>query len=172
MPDADFTDRDFVPQAQLYGSFARVFNDSGEEFFPGKVSWSETDLVQATARQPNARAWYVLDDAALEQTVRGRSVAEIAAAAPTRVAPSELPFPAPPGTRVAVRVSPGITHTIGGIRVDVNARVLDARDEPVDGLFAAGADVGGISTGGYASGLAAAVVLGRVAAEAALRYAA
>ena len=36
---------------------------------------------------------------------------------------------------------------------------------PIAGLFAAGADVGGISTGGYASGLAAALVLGHVAAE-------
>ena len=32
-------------------------------------------------------------------------------------------------------------------------------------LYAAGADVGGISTGGYASGLAAALVLGLTAAE-------
>jgi hypothetical protein len=38
----------------------------------------------------------------------------------------------------------------------------------VPDLFAAGADAGGISAGGYASGLAAAVVLGRVAAETAL----
>ena len=40
--------------------------------------------------------------------------------------------------------------------------------EPIDGLFAAGADAGGISTGGYASGLASALVLGRTAAETAL----
>jgi succinate dehydrogenase/fumarate reductase flavoprotein subunit len=57
-------------------------------------------------------------------------------------------------------VKPGITHTIGGLRVDERAQV-------VPGLFAAGADVGGISTGGYASGLAAALVLGRIAAESA-----
>jgi succinate dehydrogenase/fumarate reductase flavoprotein subunit len=64
---------------------------------------------------------------------------------------------------VAVRVKPGITHTIGGLRIDDRARVAGA-----DGLFAAGADVGGISTGGYASGLAAALVFGRIAAESAL----
>ena len=162
MPDADFAQREYVPLAQLYGRYARVFNDHGGEFFEGDVSWSENDLVQATARQPNARAWYVLDDAALEERVRGRSVADMVAAAPTRVDPSELPFAAPSGARVAVRVRPGITHTIGGLRVDDQARVIGA-----DGLFAAGADVGGISTGGYASGLAAALVLGRIAAESA-----
>jgi len=43
--------------------------------------------------------------------------------------------------------------------------VLDGEGAPLDGLYAAGADIGGISTGGYASGLAAALVLGRTAAE-------
>jgi succinate dehydrogenase/fumarate reductase flavoprotein subunit len=38
----------------------------------------------------------------------------------------------------------------------------------VEGLYAAGADVGGISGGGYSSGLAAALVFGRIAAETAL----
>ena len=37
-----------------------------------------------------------------------------------------------------------------------------------EGLFAAGVDAGGIATGGYASGLAQALVLGLVAAEAAV----
>jgi succinate dehydrogenase/fumarate reductase flavoprotein subunit len=159
MPDADFTEQQFVPLAQLYGRVARVVNDHGEEFFEGEVSWSENDLVQATARQPGARAWYLLDDRALEDT----AVAEKVAAAATRTEPSQLPFPVPPGTRVAVRVKPGITHTIGGLRIDERAHVVGA-----DGLFAAGADAGGISTGGYASGLAAALVFGRRAAESAL----
>jgi succinate dehydrogenase/fumarate reductase flavoprotein subunit len=163
MPDADFTEEQFVPLAQLYGRFARVYNDRGEEFFEGEVSWSENDLVQATARQPGARAWYVLDDSALAVGVRDRTVADMVALAPTKVDLSELPFAAPPGAKVAVRVRPGITHTIGGLRVDERAQVVGA-----DGLFAAGADVGGISTGGYASGLAAALVFARIAAESAL----
>jgi FAD binding domain len=163
MPDSDFGEEEFVPLAQLYGRFARVYNDRGEEFFEGEVSWSENDLVQATARQPGARAWYALDAPALDERVRDRTVADMVALAPTKVDPSELPFPAPPGAKVVVRVRPGITHTIGGLRIDERARVIGA-----DGLFAAGADVGGISTGGYASGLAAALVFGRIAAESAL----
>jgi succinate dehydrogenase/fumarate reductase flavoprotein subunit len=163
MPDADFSEADFVPAAQLYGRYAHVYNDRGEEFFGSAVSWSENDLVQATAKQPGAKAWYVLDDSALEQPVGDRTVAEVVALAPTRMNPSELPFPVTSGARVAVRVSPGITHTIGGLRIDVRARVVGS-----NGLHAAGADVGGISTGGYASGLAAALVFGRIAAESAL----
>ena len=159
MPDADFSEEQFVPLAQLYGRVARVFNERGEEFFEGEVSWSENDLVQATARQPGARAWYVLDDEALSDP----AVVDRVSAAPTRVDAAELPFQAPPGARVAVRVKPGITHTIGGVRIDERARIVGT-----DGLLAAGADAGGISTGGYASGLAAALVFGRIAAETAV----
>jgi fumarate reductase flavoprotein subunit len=167
MPDMDFTEADFVPQAQLYGRYARVYNDAGEEFFPGDVSWSENDLAQATARQPNARAWYVLDAEALGRRVRDRTVAEMVAVAPTAVDPAELPFQVPTDARVAVRVSPGITHTIGGLRIDDRARVVREDGRPIEALYAAGADAGGISTGGYASGLAAALVFGRLAAESA-----
>jgi fumarate reductase flavoprotein subunit len=169
MADVDFDEEGFVSLAQVYGRFARIFNECGEEFFDHTaVSWSELDLVQATARQPGARAWYVLDDKALDERVRYGTVRDLVAAAPTRTDPAELPFEAPAGTVAAVRVAAAITHTIGGLRVDEQARVLNEQDEPIDGLLAAGADVGGISTGGYASGLASALVLGRQAAETAL----
>jgi hypothetical protein len=46
------------------------------------------------------------------------------------------------------------------LRIDEQARVVGA-----DGFFAGGADVGGISRGGYASGLAAALEFGHVSAE-------
>jgi succinate dehydrogenase/fumarate reductase flavoprotein subunit len=165
MADVDFGEAEFVPLAQLYGRYATVVNERGEQFFDRPVSWSENDLVQATARQPGAKAWYLLDDAALAESVRDRTVGEIASASPTATAPEELPFEAPPGTKLAVRVSPGITHTIGGLRVDARACVLNSSGSPLPDLYAAGADVGGISTGGYASGLAAALVFGRIAAE-------
>jgi succinate dehydrogenase/fumarate reductase flavoprotein subunit len=43
--------------------------------------------------------------------------------------------------------------------------VLHEDGTAIEGLYAAGADAGGISTGGYSSGLAAALVFGRIAAE-------
>ncbi len=58
-----------------------------------------------------------------------------------------------------------MTHTLGGLRIDTRARVLDERGTPIDGLYAAGVDAGGVATGGYASGLAQALVLGLAAAE-------
>lgn len=71
---------------------------------------------------------------------------------------------------VAVEVAPTITHTIGGLAVDAGCRVLRRTDErPIPGLYAAGVEVGGVSTGGYTSGLASALVLGTTAAESAVK---
>jgi succinate dehydrogenase/fumarate reductase flavoprotein subunit len=53
-----------------------------------------------------------------------------------------------------------VTHTIGGLHVDEQARVTG-----VEGLWAAGVDAGGVATGGYSSGLAQALVLGLAAAD-------
>jgi succinate dehydrogenase/fumarate reductase flavoprotein subunit len=136
----------FVAASQLYGRFARRVNDLGEEFFPGEVSWSENDLAQAIADQPGGRAWYELDADALARP----EVAE------------KLPYtqetePLPDGG-LRVRVYAAVTHTYGGVKVDTRARAAD-------GVWVAGVDAGGVSNGGYASGLSQALVLGLVAAE-------
>jgi fumarate reductase flavoprotein subunit len=136
----------FVSASQLYGRFARRVNDLGEEFFPGEPSWSENDLAQAIAAQPGGRAWYELDPAALSQ----REVAER-----LRYAQETEQLP---GGVLRVRVYGAVTHTYGGVKIDDRARAAD-------GMWVAGADAGGISNGGYASGLAQALVLGLVAAE-------
>jgi succinate dehydrogenase/fumarate reductase flavoprotein subunit len=168
-PPAHVPEERFVELAQLYGSYALVLNENGDEFAPDPVSWSETDLVQAIAHQPGGRAWYVVDEPTLEVSVRGRSVAEMIAAARdaggTVLPAEELGFDLPGSYREAVHVAAGITHTIGGLRTDERARVLREDGSAIDGLYAAGADAGGISAGGYASGLAAALVVGRIAAE-------
>jgi succinate dehydrogenase/fumarate reductase flavoprotein subunit len=159
-PPARITEPDFVPLAQLYGRFARIVDELGEQFFEGPPAWSENDLVQAIARQPNGRAWFELEPEALADPDVARRVEAARAAGGTVIHRHG---------RVAVHVAAAVTHTIGGLRIDERARLLDADGTPLPGLYAAGADVGGISTGGYASGLAAALVFGRIAAEEALR---
>ena len=179
---AEVGEEQFVSAAQLYGAHALVVDDLGREFFPREPSWSETDLVQAIARLPGGAAWYVVDARALRLPVRERTVAELveqARAAGGDVRPAEeLPFELPESPKLAeppflaVRVRAGVTHTIGGLRIDEHAHVLRADGSAIEDLYAAGADVGGIFTGGYGSGLAAALVFGRIAAESALRPAA
>jgi succinate dehydrogenase/fumarate reductase flavoprotein subunit len=146
---------DFVPLAQVYARHAVVENARGERY--EARTWSEVDVAQWTARQPGARAWYVVPDEALGEPVRERTVGDVIEAARSAGAPVERLEGA---TRVEVVAA--ITTTLGGIRVDERGRASD-------GLWAAGADVGGISTGGWSSALASALVLGRIAAEDALK---
>jgi fumarate reductase flavoprotein subunit len=168
-PPAAVPEERFVELAQLYGRHALVLDDEGREFAPDPISWSETDLVQAIAGRPNASAWYLVDEEALHVEIRGSTVREMVEAARAAggevLLPNELGVELPAVYRYAVHVVAGITHTIGGLRIDPQARVLGADGAPIDGLYAAGADAGGISTGGYASGLASALVFGRIAAE-------
>jgi fumarate reductase flavoprotein subunit len=145
---------DFVPLAQVYAGHAAVENARGERF--EARHWADVDVVQWTARQPEARAWYVVPDRALGERVRERTVGEVVETARRAGAPVER---REGSTRIEVVA--GITSTLGGIAVDTRARAAE-------GLWAAGADVGGISTGGWSSALASALVLGRVAAEDAL----
>jgi len=168
-PPAAVPEDRFVDLAQLYGRHALVLDDAGHEFAPEPISWSETDLVQAIAHRPNASAWYLVDEDALEVEIRGRTVRDMVEAARAAggevLLPNELGVELPAAYTYAVHVVAGITYTIGGVRIDSQARVLRAEGTPIEGLYAAGADAGGIATGGYASGLASALVFGRIAAE-------
>ena len=157
-PPARIAEHDYVRLSQLYGRFAEVVSEMGGECFEGEPSWSETDLVQSIARWPGGRAWYRVHEDRLGERVRERTVGEIIDAARSAGA---VVRDEPPLTSVLVQAS--VTQTLGGLQIDEGARVVGA-----DGLYAAGADVGGISTGGYSSGLAAALVFGRIAAEEAL----
>jgi fumarate reductase flavoprotein subunit len=149
---------EFVPLSQLYGQFAEVVSEDGTQRFEGEVWWSETNLVQAIARWPGGRAWYRVHVDRLSERVRERTVADMIeqARAAGAVVREEPPY-------TSVLVQAAVTQTLAGIRIDAQARVVGAK-----GLYAAGADAGGIATGGYSSGLAAALVFGRIAAEEAL----
>ncbi|MGH3006017.1 MAG: FAD-dependent oxidoreductase [Gaiellaceae bacterium] len=144
----------FVELAQVYARHATVENLDGERYEPR--TWSEIDVVQWTARQPGARARYLVPDEALDEPVRDRTVRGVIAAAERAGAPVERHEGV-----TAVEVVAGITTTLGGVRIDPRARAAD-------GLYVAGADAGGISTGGWSSALASALVLGKIAAEEAL----
>lgn len=61
----------------------------------------------------------------------------------------------------ALIVQPSITFTFGGLPVAAGCEVVDYDSRAIPGLFAAGADVGGISNYGYAGGLAPGYITGR-----------
>jgi succinate dehydrogenase/fumarate reductase flavoprotein subunit len=159
---AEIAEEDFVRLTQLYGRFATITSKDGSERFDGEPSWSDVDLVQRIADWPGGVAWYAVARSDLEQRVRERTVGEMIEAAREAGAPVH-----DDGDRVRVLVRASVTQTIGGIRIDKQTRVLDSEGRPIDGLYAAGVDAGGWATGGYASGLGAALVFGKIAAESA-----
>jgi succinate dehydrogenase/fumarate reductase flavoprotein subunit len=138
-PPARIREEDFVALAQLYGREAQVLTDDGRDVTPPAVAWHENDLAQRIG----SSAWYVVE--------RTNERIEAARAAGATVLTRD-------DGRLAVHVTAGVTHTIGGVRIDTKAQALD-------GIYVAGVDAGGVATGGYASGLAQALVLGLVAAE-------
>jgi succinate dehydrogenase/fumarate reductase flavoprotein subunit len=155
-PPAQLDSRGFVPLGQLYARFATVENADGERY--EVRSWSEIDVAQWTARQPRARAWYHVRDEMLGERVRDHTVGDMIEAA--RLAGG--PVKRADGV-TTVEVVAGMTTTIGGLLAGPDCRIAD-------GLYACGADVGGVSTGGYSSGLGAALVFGRIAAASALGF--
>lgn len=87
-------------------------------------------------------------------------------------------IPVSPGARApqtgpfhALMVQPSITFTFGGVPISPAGQALDADGRAVPGLFAAGADIGGLSNVGYAGGLAPALITGRWAGGSAAEYA-
>ena len=154
----EFPESGFRPLAQLYARHARVEDLDGERF-EGELSWHEVEVVQWMAQRPQARARFRVSDDRLEERVRDRSVRDMIDAAKAVGGRVERE-----GPDIVVDVVAGITSTLGGLRIDADARCAD-------GLFAAGTDAGGLHTGGYASGLAAGIVFGRIAADSALEVA-
>ena len=153
-PPARVEPADFVRLSQLYARHAEVTNERGERY--ASATWSEIDTAQWMARQPRARAWFKVQRGVLGETVRERTVGEMVDAAEEAGAPVRRE-----PEHVTVETVAGITTTLGGLKIDRAAWAAP-------GVFACGADAGGIATGGYASGLAAALVFGRTAARAAL----
>ena len=74
----------------------------------------------------------------------------------------------------AVKVTAGVHHTMGGLKINANTEVLNEKGEVIPGLFAAGEVTGGVHGANRLGGNAVAdfTVFGRIAGAAASAYAA
>lgn len=73
----------------------------------------------------------------------------------------------------AIKLSPGVHHTMGGIKINSNAEVINTAGEVIKGLYAAGEVTGGIHGGNRLGGNAVAdiITFGRIAGEQAAKFA-
>ena len=130
----------------------------------------ETGSLQELARALNNR-WHIP-----AQTFQ-KTMAEYATACATGNGQTlSIPktgglFPLNTPPYYAIRTLPGITFTYGGAKVNPKAQVLDKNDRPIPGLYAAGADCGGIYTRGYTGGQCMGLAYGLIAGEGAAQHA-
>ncbi|MCS3424423.1 fumarate reductase flavoprotein subunit [Rahnella sp. BIGb0603] len=77
------------------------------------------------------------------------------------------------GPFYAIRIAPGVHHTMGGVTINTDTCVLDAQKQVLSGAFAAGEVVGGIHGGNRIGGNAVAdiIIFGILAGQNAAKYA-
>jgi fumarate reductase flavoprotein subunit len=77
----------------------------------------------------------------------------------------EMPRPLNQPPYYAIEVEPVLHHTMGGIKINSNAEVVDRNGKTIDGLYAAGEVTGGVHGGNRLGGNAVAdiIVYGRIA---------
>ena len=68
-------------------------------------------------------------------------------------AASDMPRAIATAPYYAIEVGPAIHHTMGGIKINTNAEILDTSDKVVPGLYAAGEVTGGVHGGNRLGGL-------------------
>ena len=73
----------------------------------------------------------------------------------------------------AIKIAPGIHHTMGGIKINTRAEVIDTDGNVIPGLFAAGETTGGVHGGNRVGGNAVCdfIVFGRIAGQSASDFA-
>ena len=62
----------------------------------------------------------------------------------------------------AIKIAPGIHHTMGGLKINTETEVLDTNGTAIPGLYAAGETTGGVHGGNAVCDF---VVFGRIAGK-------
>ena len=182
---------DFLPLTQYHSRECVLVNREGSRFTCEK--WGDEVSNQALLREPGSRGLLLCDErirrehavgppyphgqevdrfelaaaagASLTSVGTLEELADLSGAGAAMLAErglSEPPF-------WALEVQPTLTFTFGGLAADAGGQVRDEHGRPIPGLFAAGADVGGLQDTGYVGGLVLGLVFGPLAADAALK---
>ena len=155
---------------------------------PGGYAWLIVDQAMADASNviqgyikhgfavegadyPALAAALELDPAALEESMNRWNEAVANKSDPDF---NRTSFASPLSTApyYAIKVMPGIHHTMGGLKINTEAAVLNESGTPIPGLFAAGEVTGGVHGANRLGGNAVAdfTVFGRIAGQSAAAY--
>ena len=176
----DMAGRDVVSQAELKqpGSYAYIIFDQGlvdevaltKKFIDGGYTLTgETyeELAQAMGLEGDAIANFVETMENWNAFVEAGEDKDFGRSAVSMIDISTAPY-------YAIKIAPGIHHTMGGIKINTEAQVINTEGEIITGLFAAGETTGGIHGGNRVGGNAVCdfIVFGRIAGSSAAEYAA
>ena len=154
---------------------------------PGRFAWVFWD--DATRKSAKLMDSYI----SMGLAVKGNTVAEIAkamnvpaaeleatlkayaagkAAGKDAFGRADMPQAMQTAPFFAVKVQPAVHHTMGGVKIDTKAEVLNPAGHTIPGLFAAGEVTGGVHGGNRLGGNAQAdiVTFGRIAGQSADAY--
>ncbi len=175
----DMAGRDVVSQAELKqpGAYAFIVFDQGlvdevaltHKFIDGGYAVSgETyeELAQAMGLEGDAIANFAETMENWNAFVEAGEDKDFGRSAVSMIDISTAPY-------YAIKIAPGIHHTMGGIKIDTQAQVIDTEGNVIPGLFAAGETTGGIHGGNRVGGNAVCdfIVFGRIAGASAAAYA-
>ena len=170
----DLATRDAVSQAELKqpDAFAYIVYDSqfAEEKLYQKYVTSGITVTGETLEEL-AAAMAVPEEAFVETVTKWNDACENGNDEFGRnnglVSLTEAPF-------YAIKIAPGIHHTMGGLKINTETEVLDTDGNAIPGLFACGETTGGVHGGNRIGGNAVCdfVVFGRIAGSNAAAYAA
>lgn len=90
----------------------------------------------------------------------------------TDFARPNLPRALNEGNYYAIEVTPGVHHTMGGIKIDSKAEIMNAKQQVIPGLYGAGEVTGGLHGANRLGGNAISdiITFGKVAGEEAAKY--
>ena len=175
----DMAGRDVVSQAELKqpGAYAYIVFDQGlvdevaltKKFIDGGYALTgETyeELAQAMGLEGDAVANFVETMENWNAYVEAGEDKDFGRSAVSMIDISTAPY-------YAIKIAPGIHHTMGGIKINSNAEVIDTAGNVIPGLFAAGETTGGIHGGNRVGGNAVCdfIVFGRIAGKSAATFA-
>lgn len=136
------------------------------EGYAKKGLLTQADTVEALAEKLGIPA------ADLKATMTGYAKIQASGNDPLGRKANEMPRPLTKGPFYAVEVGPAIHHTMGGVKINTNAQVLDEGNNPIPGLYAAGEVTGGVHGGNRLGGNAVAdiCIYGKIAGEQAVEF--
>ena len=176
----DLSTRDAVSAAELEqtGGYAYIIfdqnlvdqNKSAKEYISkGMTSTGETyaELAQNMGLEGDAVAAFEQTMATWNAAVASGEDAEFGRNNGMDADLSTAPY-------YAIKIAPGIHHTMGGIKINTATEVLDTEGNVIPGLYAAGETTGGVHGGNRIGGNAVCdfVVFGRIAGANAAEFAA